>query len=497
MRHRVKSLLTALLMLALLLSMTLPALADGTITVTTVSGQRGEQVAVELRIAGSDVSAGNFDVTFDPAALELVGTKASSDPTAILSQREAGTVHVSFMSLTPVADGYLGTLIFRVTAQTDPTGTPVLVRQARLYNPEGARVGAAVVQGAVVRDCAWLSVVPAETAQFQTVRAEIDLGGTVKVAGGNFTLRYDPALLTPASVLPLQDGNFAYQILSPGLARVSFATAGVMEPTALCAVLFEAVGASGTASALTLSDVQLYGQDGQAVDAAVEQGEIQIVLPEDGDPKLWFVGGAVGEDGTATGSLVLQGRGFVYGGNVTVAYDPSMTVTAEAAPGCQIRQEPGKLVLSWASESAWPDKATLATLTFEAVVASAVTLSGASLYQQDGTRIPVAEVRPGAIGGAAVAAMVDEAQVTENKVSVQVDVADSHFFEEALDTVQPVLALYRDGRQVGLATAVVTMEQGIAELSLEATAAQPVTDWQVFLLEDDAYSPLCQALRRS
>ena len=497
MRHRVKSLLTALLMLALLLSMTLPALADGTITVTTVSGQKGEQVAVELRIAGSDVSAGNFDVTFDPAALELVGTKASSDPTAILSQRETGTVHVSFMSLTPVADGYLGTLIFRVTAQTDPTGTPVLVRQARLYNTEGARVGAAVVQGAVVRDCAWLSVVPAETAQFQTVRAEIDLGGTVKVAGGNFTLRYDPALLTPASVLPLQDGNFAYQILSPGLARVSFATAGVMEPTALCAVLFEAVGTSGTASALTLSNVQLYGQDGQAVDAAVKQGEIQIVLPEDGDPKLWFVGGAVGEDGTATGSLVLQGRGFVYGGNVTIEFDSAMTVEVEAAPGCQIRQEPGKLVLSWASESAWPDKAALVTLIFEAAVESAVTLSGASLYQQDGQRIPVAEVRPGAIGGAAVAAMVDEAQVTENKVSVQVDVADSRFFEEALDTVQPVLALYRDGRQVGLATAVVTMEQGIAELSLEATAAQPVTDWQVFLLEDDAYSPLCQALRGS
>lgn len=174
-----------------------------------------------------------------------------------------------------------------------------------------------------------------------------------------------------------------------------------------------------------------------------------------------------------------------------------MTVEVEAAPGCQIRQEPGKLVLSWASESAWPDKAALVTLIFEDAVESAVTLSGASLYQQDGTRIPVAEVRPGAIGGAAVAAMVDEAQVTENKVSVQVDVADSHFFEEALDTVQPVLALYRDGRQVGLSTAAVTMEQGIAEISLEATAAQPVTDWQVFLLEDDAYSPLCQALRGS
>ena len=62
MRHRVKSLLTALLMLALLLSMTLPALADGTITVTTVSGQKGEQVAVELSASPATLDIGGRNV---------------------------------------------------------------------------------------------------------------------------------------------------------------------------------------------------------------------------------------------------------------------------------------------------------------------------------------------------------------------------------------------------------------------------------------------------
>ena len=63
------------LLLALVLIIPHGIYAAGTLTVTTVSGKKGENVVVEVCLSGDDVCSGNFNVRFDSDTLQLVSAQ--------------------------------------------------------------------------------------------------------------------------------------------------------------------------------------------------------------------------------------------------------------------------------------------------------------------------------------------------------------------------------------------------------------------------------------
>lgn len=493
------------LMLVCALAVPQGAYAAGTLTVTTVSGETGQQVAVEVCLTGDDVCSGNFNVCFDGENLRLVSAqKGDGSWLGSVNEKETGLVRVSFAQTTPLTEAVLCRLIFEVTENTPAGGTDVTLSNVRLYNEDARSVDSTLVFGKVSRDCVWFSLESAETVAGQGVRAEIRMSGTKLPCGGNFSLTYDSDTLQATGVLAL-DGltgsQMTYHLEEPGVVRIAFAGEMPVASGALCAVIFRAVGEAGTAAEVELSDVRAYDENSRQMDTEVTAGEIRVVLPAEEDPKLWVVGGAINGDGTADASVVLQGRNRVCGGQFSLLYDGAMDVEIEAEPGVEFRQESGVIHVSWAKETPMDDLRTLLTVRFSDAVESPLTFdSNVRLYDGDSARIGVVDIRNGAVTAVEqVHLTVDDVEITPSgkgsEVSATVDLADAAFFTEApAETVMPMLALYQDGRMVGIATVSdARFRDGVAEVSLTAATKAPVTDYAVFVTGDGA--PLCTAVR--
>lgn len=469
--------------------------AAGTVTVSQVSGAKGELVDVTISLSSDDVASGNFDVRYDSSALELTQTQATNAFFCLAVPNEAGRVRVSFAQTTPITDALLCTLTFRITEDTSADGSAVVLEQVKLYNESSSMVSTEVIHGSVERKTVRLSMSTSDTAEYQAVRTVVELGGTLSPAGGNFSIAYDPACVTVKSVLPLEAMGGAvwqYNIVEPGLVKVSFSSAAVLSAGQLCAVVFETVGFAGASSRLTISDAKMYDENSDAMDVSVVNGSLNIVVPSDKDPKLWVVGGAVQSDGSAKAAVVLQGRGYACGGNFTLTYDKSMTATVEASADCQINHdaETGTIRVSWAAATPYSGEAEMLTITFADAVESTVGIENVMLYYAESETIPVVDVRPGEIGtSAAVTAVVDEAVVetvgTQSTYTVTVDVADMNYFTaEAAQSVTPVLALYENGRMVGLEMQTVSgFSSGTNEIELSAESDKDITAVNVFVLD--------------
>ena len=81
-------------------------------------------------------------------------------------------------------------------------------------------------------------------------------------------------------------------------------------------------------------------------------------------------------------------------------------------------------------------------------------------------------------------------------MAVTIDLADASYFnEEQINTITPMLALYKDGQLIGLDVSPVSeLENGVAEVSLSAAVDTEITDYAVFVAGDEAM-PLCGAIR--
>lgn len=509
MKKQIRAWLLAAAMLLSLAASTLSAAAAGTITVSQVSGATGEVVDVELRLSSDDVAAGSFTVRYDSAVLELVSATPSGSFQCVANPGSAGVVKVSFAQYTQViSDAVLCTLTFRITAQTDAQdGSPIVLEQVRLYDLNSSAVEASVLHGAVLRKTVRLRMSAAETAEYQAVRAIVHLEGGLSPAGGNFSLSYDPTHFSVRSVLPLkaaEGAGFTYHIVQPGLVKVSFSSQTALAAGELFAVVFQTEGSAGASSALRLSDVKMYDENGAALDVSVVNGSLSIVVPSDDNPKLWVIGGAMQEDGSATIAVVLQGRGYVCGGNFNLYYDSRMTATVTPAANCQVNHDAGngKIQVAWAAETPFSGEAELLKVTFTSAVESDVTLDSATFYDKESATIAPVEVRPGSINAAAaVTAMVDGAPVVQQEngrtaCTVALDVADATCFSDApQEEVSAILALYDEGRMVGLSMAPVTFSNGVNEVELAAETDQNVSDYQIFLTGGSAsMAPLCPAL---
>ena len=506
MKKRLQAALLAAVVLVSALVWAPPAHAVGTVTVSRVCGAVGELVDVTISLTSDDVDSGNFDVRYDSAALELVQTQTTNEFHCLANPYEAGRVRVSFMRMEAITQAQLCTLTFRVTQDTSADGSAVVLERVILYGND-APVGAEVIHGSVERKTVRLSMKPVDTAMYQAVGAVVELGGTLAPAGGNFSISYDPECFEVKSVLALEAMGGAlwqYNVVEPGLVRVSFSSATALKAGPLCSVVFQSVGNAGSGSELIISDARMYGEDQNAVDVSVVNGSLNIVVPSDDDPKLWVVGGAMQENGSARAAVVLQGRGYACGGNFTLTYDPAMTVSVQTSADCQINHDTktGTIQVSWASATPYSGEAEMLAITFMNAVESTVGIENVTLYYAESEAIPVADVRPGKISAAeTVTAVVDETVVEtvgdQSSYTVTVDVADMNYFtDKAVESITSVLALYEDGRLVGLSMqAMSAFQSGVSEIELSAQTDKIVDGISVFLLESaEALIPLTRAL---
>lgn len=495
------------LLLTLVLTVPQGIYAAGVLTVTTVSGETGEQVAVEVCLTGDDVCSGNFQVRFDSEKLELISAqKGDGNWLGTVNEKEDGVVLVGFAQTTPLTEAVLCRLTFQVQENTPAEGTKITIENARLYNEDAKLTETTLKFGKVSRDCVWFTLKNADTVEGQGVRAEVHMSGTMQPCGGNFTLTYDTQVLRVTGVLPLdglESSRMTYNLDEEGVVRIAFAGTQPVSGGVLCAVLFRAVGTAGTTTAVELSEVRAYDENSKAMDTEVSSGDIQIVVPTEADPKLWVVGGALNEDGTATASIVLQGRGKVCGGQCTLQYDQAMELEIRAESGVEYRQEAGKIHVSWAKESPASDVETLLTIEFKNAVASDLTFdSDVRVYDADSKQIGVVDIRSGAITAMervhlTVDEVVVETEEEKSEVSITIDLADATYFsEEQVSAVTPMLALYKDGKLIGIDVSPVSeMSGGVAEISLSATSKAAITDYAVFVADAGAI-PLCEAIRQ-
>ena len=504
MKRTIRCALALLLTLALVIPQGIHA--AGTLTVTTVSGQKGEAVAVEVCLTGDDVCSGNFNVRFDSEQLRLISAqKGDGNWLGSVNEKEAGLVRVSFAQTTPLTEAVLCRLTFEVLSNTPAEGTAVTIESARLYNVDADPVASSLVFGSVSRDCVWFTLKSTDTVEGQSVRAEIHMSGTLCPCGGSFALTYDAEVLRATGVLALdglENSQMTCNLEESGVVRIAFAGEQPVRTGALCAVVFQAVGNAGSGTAVELSEVRVCDENSDAMDAAISSGEIQVVVPTEADPKLWVVGGALNEDGTATASIVLQGRGVVCGGQCTLLHAPGMTVEAEPAADVEYRLEEGKIHLSWAKETPVMEAETLMTVTFANALESELTFDGnVRAYNANSTQIGVVDIRSGSITATeqihlTVEDVAVETQGKITEVSAAVDLADAVYFTEApAENIMPMLALYNEGRLVGLESCSVSqMDDGVAEISLTATARGAVTDYAVFVTGEGT-APLCGAVK--
>lgn len=512
MRKRVLSCLLAALLIFGAAAAPQQALAAGAVEISSVSGAKGEVVEVSVSLKSDDVYSGNFNIRYDSGALALVSARAEKLPSVYCLANDTGAavVRVTFTGTAePIRDAVLCTLTFRISDDMPPDGSAVSVEQLRLYNANGVPVDASAIAGSVAKKVAHLSLSSSKTAEHQAVGVTVRLDGGLRTAGGNFTFTYDPNCLEVRSVQALDGLNNApmtYRVEKLGVLRVSFGAAKALPDGELCTVILKTVTAEPKDSAVNLTDVRLYDENSAPLDTAVTNGTVSVTVPSDRDPKLWIVGGALQEDGTAKVAVVFQGRGVACGGNFELLFDSSMTAEVESqVDACAVGTEEGRIRVSWGAVLPCDDEQQLMVIKFSNVQGEQkIGVDAVKLFGVGDTPIDVVDVRPATIEKHdSVTAVVDKKKCSVDesasgkRYTVAVDVADMQRFSgHAVSSVTPMLALYQGTRLVGLTLAEKSnLSSGVGELSLSAESKENVTLMRVFLVETGGgYSPLCAAL---
>lgn len=505
-----KNSVTALLMLLFCVVFSPQAAAAGNaLTISGGSGTSGEQIAVTVRLQSDEILGGSCDLIYNSVELALSEKQPNTDFLCLVNEKEPGVIRLTFAGTAVIEDAVLCTLVFDITESTLPDGSAIRAQNVRFYDANSSVVEVSVTAGEISRESVLLSLSAAETVEQQAARIELSLSGNRAIAGGNFTVTYDPALVEATGVIRMEGAAGAllnYNLSEPGKVQISVAGQSALPMGKLCAVIFRTVGSSGGKAELSLTDVRVYDENTAVIDHMVAGGSVSIVLPGEDDPKLWIVGGALQADGTAEIRVLLQGRGLVSGGQFTLCYDAAKATAATVTPqsGAILRHDAaaGEIHVSWASVTALPENAELLYVKFENAAESALTFGENSVrvYDENDRQITVVDLRPSALTAAAiVTAVVDTAEVDAERqeLTVSVDLADVRYFaEEATETVAPVLALYDEsGKMTGLVLPEAKrLENGVASVELTA-ALGTASRWQVLLLDNaETIAPLCGSL---
>ena len=220
--------------------------------------------------------------------------------------------------------------------------------------------------------------------------------------GGSFTFTYDPKCFQVRSVQALDSLKGAvmtYNVKKDGVLSVAFSSTKEIADGNLCAIVLQTISKEQADSAVRLTDVRLYDENSQPLDTSVTDGTISVTAPSSRDPKLWIVGGALQDDGTATVAVVLQGRGVTCGGNFDLCFDASMTAEVESSIAeYQIENADGTIRVSWASALPYADEQQLMVIKFSgATDGKKLDFDSVKLYGESNTLISVVDVRPATI----------------------------------------------------------------------------------------------------
>lgn len=503
-----------LLAVVLTLSLLAPPLSvrAGSLTVTSVTGARGDETAVELRLDSQEVCSGSLNVLFDSTKLEFVSAERSAESgQGAVNLTAPGKLRVNFASTEPLTQPVLCRLTFRITADTPTAGTPITLDGVRLYDQNAKVVSTSLEMGSVTRSCAWLEMSSSETVEGQAARVELQLSGSPLPAGGSLTVVYDPAVLKPTAVIPLDQTSgvrLTQNLSESGKVYLSFASTAAIPAGKLCALVFQAVGQSDSSTQLSLEDACLFDENGAAIDSGVVSGTIGVVLPEQNDPKLWVLGGAIQADGTAKLGVRVDGRGLVCGGQFTLDLS-GMTVQKVEADSSVVWNcgDSGKtLEFSWASAAPMMDETMLATVTLSGAVGGTyLTPKNVYLFDAGGNSIGRFDARRGLVSAhAEITAAADTAQTVKTdagtSVSLAVDVSDVRYYtDEQVSLVTCVLALYdSNGRMTGVGMQTARpLEDGTAELQLTADASLPADSYRVIVMESGQLIPAGAAVSGS
>ena len=405
MKQWLKTSLMALVLVLLGFTFPRDSLAVGTLVLPDVSAPQGNTVSMTATLSSTDICSGSFSLSYDAGELELTeAVLPESNWTGAINASQAGTIRISFASTTPLdQDEALCHLTFRITGKTPASGTDVAFEDVRLYDRDGIPVECASQDGSVSRsDKVSLTLSSTEAIlQQQAVPVDVILSGDSCPAGGSFHIEYDPLLLEPVSVLPqagLEGAQLSYNLDTAGIVKISFASVTPRPAGKLCSVVFRVIADAADSTPLSFSQVSMHDENGDHMICTATGGSLEIKAPSENRSELWVTGSSIGTDGTATAAILLDGKELVCGGELTLTYDPAMTVSVSPGYNCSYKvTQAGTLRLSWAGADPYESNATLASLTFTNAVEGPLLLTDVVLYDSEGSALWDMEVRSGSI----------------------------------------------------------------------------------------------------
>lgn len=522
-RKLVAALCCAILLLPCIAG-TASAAGSPELTVESAGVRRGDTVTVtvSLREAG-EIAGGNFTIQYDATRLTLVSAEAgeavSGSMATVNPNYGADKVRLTFAGTSSLTGGgVLLAMTFRIREDAAQGEAAVEVAESRFYDVNGRPVSATTEAGCVTVEAVQIAISSEECLPGQAVSLAVELSGSLRPAGGEFEIHYNPRLLTAGSVKAEQtmgsvQVNLSYNIdKEQGIVKVSWAAAEpVGELGRLCVVTFAVAETAAGDTAVTLENVRCYDEDAIPMDCAdPENGTVTVVEAYNPEPTLYVVGGMAMEDGTAVVQVALDGAGIVCGGKFTLRYDVSAcelkTLTTKLS-GVAVNPEiadhaSGVLTVAWAENSPSLDNETILELTFQVLdgTSTELLLEDVVLYDNGGEAIPEEQITAhnGKVG------ITDKLQVpqtvvrnSEDAVEVSVTLYDAGFCgEEKAESAQIVVAGYADGKfqSVTIPASALTFDHnGIASADAEIAVQQQVDQLKLFVLESDGTMvPLCE-----
>jgi hypothetical protein len=292
-----------------------PPPSERTLSVASVSGEPGRTVTVSLSLSeGSGISALSFTLSFDSSVLSISDPSAVSRGTLVpdnfsISANTATAGRVGIVIAPPIqrplptlrsGSGSVVTIAFQVASGATPGATSPLT----LSNISASDASAGAVQITpqngmfTIGIARTLSVPGAQGAPGSTVTIPVMLSDGANVSALQFTLSFNPAILTPAPN-PVALGSL---VPSGFTVNANTATAGqitvVISPPvqtplpmfrsgsgSVVTIAFRvASGATpGATSPLTLSNISASDRNANAVAIAAQNGTFTVLTVRRGD----------------------------------------------------------------------------------------------------------------------------------------------------------------------------------------------------------------------
>lgn len=517
-----------LLLCAGLLLLCLPPAAraalSGRLTVSEAAGPRGGTVTVQVSLDQvNGIAGGGFNVVYDNTGLTLLSAEAGLGGGTVNPHYAADTVRLSFAGTAPLqSPGSLLTLTFRIKEGAGGTFFPVRVEGQKFYDVEAGSVPVTPVSGGVSVQAVELSLSSDSCLPGQAVKLELELGGGLYPAGGEFDIAYNTRLLTAGSVKAEQKMgntalNFSYKIDgAQGVVHVTWAAA---EPIGahgrLCTVIFAVAPDAAGQTHVQVKNMKFYDENGSRVECpAPEDGIVTVVSQYQDQPSLYVVGGKLSEGGSAaTVQVAVDGAGVVCGGSFELCYDPalcSLTAMTPKMPCVAVNPEGtdsanGKIAVSWAEDSPALDNETVLELRFQlrGDTPAPLVIGNAVLKDNGGQTIENAAVHSGKAGiSSSLQDPVAKLVQAEHTVGIQATLYDAEYCSNTpTGAVQIILAAYADGKMslVSLPPDAVSFDgNGVAHVSADVHYDPSIHELQMFILDSEGkMTPLCEKVEFS